>query len=247
MSYFGACIQLSSVCPLMLTIFRLARETSKRHPTLARPPRTSAPLMLNARTPSSFVCRLSAIAIAVALLAGCAGRPDSSSARPGAAESTAIADSIRSLVRAAYDLSAPDVPTRMLSIYPSEGSVISATAGRVTNTREMLGSAVQSFWDGVGRFMVRPSWNWESIDVDVLSRDVAVMTAQYTVRHWTYTGAPHVIGGVWTAVWQRRNGRWEVTHEHLSDMPRPTAERIEAEMPTIEPSTPPNPDSVPAR
>lgn len=202
--------------------------------------------MLNARSSSSLVIRFSAITVIIAQLSGCAGSSNTGSTRLGAAESTAIADSIRAIVRGAYDLSAPDVPTRMLSIYPNEGRVISATAGRVTNTREMLGSAVQSFWDGVGRFMVRPTWNWESIDVDVLSRDVAVMTAQYTVRHWTYTGAPHVIGGVWTAVWQRRDGRWEVTHEHLSDMPRPTAERIEAEMPTIAPSTPPNPDSVPA-
>lgn len=203
--------------------------------------------MLNARTLTSTTCRLSAIAVTVAMLAGCAGNSASGSPRLSAAESTAIADSIRSLVRGAYDLGAPDVPARMLSIYPREGRVVSATAGRVTASREMLGSAVQSFWDGVGRFMVRPSWNWESIDVDVLSRDAAVMTAQYTVRHWTYTGAPHVIGGVWTAVWQRRDGRWEITHEHLSDMPRPTAERIEAEMPTIEPTTPPDPDAVPAR
>ncbi len=177
-------------------------------------------------------------------LAGCAGAGSASGDRLTAAESRTIADSIRTLVRAAYDLSAGDVPAHMLSIYPTEGRVVSATAGRVTTTREMLGSAVQSFWDGVGRFMVRPTWNWEAIEIDVLSRDVAVMTAQYTVRHWTYTGAPHVIGGVWTAVWQRKDGRWEVTHEHLSDMPRPTAEAIEAEMPTIAPTTPPNPDST---
>lgn len=178
---------------------------------------------------------------------GCSANGSGSNAAVSSTEAQVIADSIRTLVRSAYDLSASDVPDRMLSIYPTDGRVVSATAGRVTTTREMLGSAVQSFWDGVGRFMVRPSWNWEAIEVDVLSRDAAVMTAQYTVRHWTYTGAPHVIGGVWTAVWQNRGGRWAITHEHLSDMPRPTAEAIEAQMPTIAPTTPPDPDSTTGR
>lgn len=191
--------------------------------------------------------RFVAFAFALVVCVGCSPGGAPAASPLTAAESRAIGDSIRTLVRDAYDLSASDVPKRMLSIYPDEGRVVSATAGRVTNTREMLGAAVRSFWDGVGRFMVKPTWNWEAIEVDVLSRDVAVMTAQYTVRHWTYTGAPHVIGGVWTAVWQRREGRWEVTHEHLSDMPRPTAEAIEAQMPTIAPSIPPDPDAPPTK
>jgi hypothetical protein len=197
--------------------------------------------MTTARFP--FTRHSAACGLALALSVGCSDRGAPAGAPLTAADSRVIGDSIRSLVREAYDLSASDVPERMLSIYPREGRIVSATAGRVTSTREMLGSAVRSFWDGVGRFMVKPTWNWEAIEVDVLSPDVAVMTAQYTVRHWTYTGAPHVIGGVWTAVWQRRERRWEVTHEHLSDMPRPTAEAIEAQMPTIAPSIPPHPDA----
>lgn len=187
------------------------------------------------------------IVLALLPLAGCTPSESASRASLSSADAQVIADSIRTLVRSAYDLSAGDVPAQMLSVYPTEGRVVSATAGRVTTTREMLASAVQSFWDGVGRFMVRPSWNWEAIEVDVLSRDVAVMTAQYTVRHWTYTGAPHVIGGVWTAVWQNRGGRWAITNEHLSDLPRATAEAIEAQMPTIAPTTPPDPDSTSSR
>jgi hypothetical protein len=32
-------------------------------------------------------------------------------------------------------------------------------------------------------------------------------------------GAPHVIGGAWTAVFARRDGRWAIVQEHLSDVP----------------------------
>jgi hypothetical protein len=31
---------------------------------------------------------------------------------------------------------------------------------------------------------------------------------------------PHVIGGAWTAVFQRRGRRWVIVQEHLSDAPQ---------------------------
>lgn len=150
---------------------------------------------------------------------------------PSATESTAIADSLRTLVREAYDLTRQDVVGSMLSLYPDDGRVVSATAGRTTTSRDSLGMAVRAFWDGVGRFMVRPDWTWGEMHVDVLDADHAVMTAEYTVPHWTDRGDPHVIGGVWTSVWSNRGGSWRIVHEHLSDLPRALAERIEATMP----------------
>lgn len=187
--------------------------------------------------------RATRAAMTVALLLTTACGTASSGALPPA-QSAAIADSIRAIVIKAYDLAPGDVPSRMLSVYPAEGRVVSATAGRVTATRDLLGSAVTAFWEGVGQYMVRPTWTWDAIEVDVLGRDAAVMTAQYRVPHWTSEGNPHVIGGVWTAVWQRRDGRWVVTHEHLSDMPRATAEGLEATMPHIAPTPPPAVDSL---
>jgi hypothetical protein len=189
----------------------------------------------SARSLPRLPIRTRAVAALVALVvASC--RPAAPVATLSSTESAAIADSIRAAVTRAYDLSTGDVPARMLSIYPNEGRVVSATAGRVTATRDLVGSAVRSFWEGVGQYMVRPTWTWDAIQVDVLSRDAAVMTAQYTVPHWTSDGNPHVIGGVWSAVWQRRDGRWLVTHEHLSDMPRAAAEALEATMPSIAPA-----------
>lgn len=186
------------------------------------------------------------LAALVGLFSSCASPASNDASGISAAESAQIGDSIRALVTTAYDLSAPDVAAGMLSLYPAEGRVVSATAGRVTATRDLLGSAVTSFWDGVGRFMIRPTWTWDVIQVDVISRDAAVMTAQYSVPHWTDRGDPHVIGGVWTAVWQRRGGRWEITNEHLSDMPRASAERIEATMTAIPPTAAPDSEAATA-
>jgi hypothetical protein len=38
---------------------------------------------------------------------------------------------------------------------------------------------------------------------------------------------PHVIGGAWTAVFEKRGGRWYVIQEHLSDLP-PVADSVSA-------------------
>lgn len=178
----------------------------------------------------SFGRRSSPLVAALLLVTACS-RQSADTMRPlSAADSSAIADSLSTLVKGAYDLSQGDVVRRMMSLYPDEGRVISATAGRVTLSRDSLASSVNAFWTGVGQFMVRPTWTWEAMDVDVLSRDAAVLTARYTVPHWTEENQAHVIGGVWTSIWQRRNGHWQVIHEHLSDMPRPVAERLEADM-----------------
>lgn len=156
----------------------------------------------------------------------------SSSAPLTAADSSAIADDLRDRVRKAYDLGQTEPPPveRFMSLYPAQEKVVSATAGRITTTRDSLEASIAAFWTGVGQFMVRPDWRWDAMLVDVLSRDAAVMTTSYAVPHYTDRGQAHVIGGVWTAVWRRGLGGWHITHEHLSDMPRVLAERLEAGM-----------------
>ena len=168
-----------------------------------------------------------AAALPVALATGCRSRDET----PSEAQVAAIADTLRGLVRNAYDLSRGDVVRRFMSLYPDRARVVSATAGRVTTSRDSLQASIRTFWDGVGRYMVSPQWTWGRMDVDVLGPTAAVMTAQYTVPHWTDRGTPHVIGGVWTSVWQRTGEGWRIVHEHLSDLPRPVAERLEAAMP----------------
>jgi ketosteroid isomerase-like protein len=171
-----------------------------------------------------------ALALCFSLLASCASDA-AGGAVPSQSVREAIADTLRAKVREAYDLSKGDPVRRFMSLYPAEGRIVSATGGRVSTTRDSLQASINAFWDGVGQHMVRPTWTWTDMQVDVVSRDAAVMTASYLVPHWTDVGRPHVIGGVWTSVWQRQTSGWRIVHEHLSDMPRAMAERMEATMP----------------
>ena len=156
---------------------------------------------------------LPAAAIVAAFACGPRSAPDMS-----ATEKTAIADSLKKLVVSAYDLSKPDPVKNLMSLYPSEGRVISASGGVTTTTRADLEKGVKAFWTYVGQNMKNPKWEWTSMNVDVLAPDAAVMTSTYRVPHLTPTGMNHVIGGAWTAVFQKRQGRWVIIQEHLSDV-----------------------------
>jgi Domain of unknown function (DUF4440) len=168
-------------------------------------------------------------AMLISLAACTTPRPVASSLTE--AERTAIADTIEQRLKAAYDLSQPDVVAHLMSVYPRSGSeVISAAGGRVTASRDTLEAGVRSFWETTGKFMKNPRWEWGPMHVDVLSRDAAVLTTTYVVPHLTPENEPHIIGGAWTSLWKRVDGNWVIVREHLSDMPRAAAERIEATM-----------------
>ncbi|HEX6313350.1 MAG TPA: nuclear transport factor 2 family protein [Gemmatimonadaceae bacterium] len=122
-----------------------------------------------------------------------------------------------------------------MRLYADTGPVISAASGGFTESRDSLERALTSFWTTAGQFMRQPTWTWGAMKVDVLSRNAAVVTARYTIPHWTPEGRPHVLGGAWTSVWARRGGRWMIVQEHLSDLPRPVAERVESTMPPAPP------------
>lgn len=190
-------------------------------------PQPDANMQSASRIPLRDALRRSLVLLAPLVVACSAPAPASDVSQAGA---TAIADTLRALVRDAYDLSKGDVVKRMMSVYPASGRVVSATGGRITTSRDSLQMAITAFWEGVGQHMVQPTWTWGPMEVDVLSSRAAVMSAQYTVPHWTDVGRPHVIGGVWTTTWTRDASGWHVVHEHLSDLPRPVAERMEATM-----------------
>ena len=147
-------------------------------------------------------------------------------------ERAAIADTIKQRLVSAYNLGSSDVVKSFMSVYPKSSSaqVISATGGRVTASRDTLEAGIRSFWESVGSLMKEPRWEWGPMLVDVLSRDAAVLTTTYVIPHHTEEGAPHVIGGAWTSLWKRVDGIWVIVREHLSDLPRAAAERMEATM-----------------
>lgn len=152
-----------------------------------------------------------------------------------APERQAVADSIKALLEKTYTFDGSDPVARFMSLYADTGSVVSAASGGFTTARDSVRNALATFWKTAGQYMQQPTWTWGTMKIDVLSRNAAVATARYTIPHWTPEGRPHVLGGVWTTVWTRRGGRWVIVQEHLSDLPRSVAERVEATMPAAPP------------
>ncbi len=136
-----------------------------------------------------------------------------------AADRREIADSLARQVKAASDLSKPDVVERMLSLYPPAGPIVSASAGHMITSRDTLAMGIKAFWDNVGVNMRQPQWVWDNMVVDVLAPNAAVMTATYHIPHLNPHNEPHVIAGAWTAAFEKRGSRWYVVQEHLSDAP----------------------------
>lgn len=153
------------------------------------------------------------------LLAGCGHQAATTDGRPPAAEQRAIADTIARLVKAAYDLTRPGAEERSIALYPDTGRVVSASAGHIITSRDSLVTGIRYFWSDVAANMRQPRWIWDQMLIDVLSPRAAVMTATYHVPHLTPQNQPHVIGGAWTAVFEKRGGRWVIIQEHLSDLP----------------------------
>src|SRR5690348_8866568 len=77
-------------------------------------------------------------ALLIALCAFAAACQSGSATELPPARRQAIADTLTKLLRSAYDLKASNPVQRFLSLYPDSGTVISASGGRVTTTRQAL-------------------------------------------------------------------------------------------------------------
>src|SRR4051812_15955763 len=95
--------------------------------------------------------------VALVLAAACAG------GSPSAADKQAIADSLARQVKAAYDITKPNVEQRLLSLYPATGRVVSASGGQVITSRDTLTLAIKAFWENVGANMRDPKWVWDEM------------------------------------------------------------------------------------
>lgn len=132
---------------------------------------------------------------------------------------TALADTLKARIEAAYDFTRPGVLERMNALYPDTGRVISASGGRVIASADSLKAGIATFWNNVGRNMKDARWVWGDVYVDRLGDDAAVLTATWSIPHIAPTGNPHVIQGAWTAVFKRIGGKWMIVVEHLSAPP----------------------------
>jgi len=181
---------------------------------------TFAPMAFPLPHPDRFRSRIFSILGSVTVFAAIAGSLACSprtAVDMSASEKNAIADSLKRLVVSAYELSRPDPVKNLMSLYPTDGRVISASGGAMTTTRPQLEQGIKAFWTYVGQHMRQPRWEWTSMNVDVLAPDAAVMTSTYSIPHQTPAGMDHVIGGAWTAVFQKQGDRWVIIQEHLSD------------------------------
>lgn len=161
-----------------------------------------------------------AIAALIGMLTGCS-QPKTPAESLTQAEKAEIEDSIRKLVIDTYDLTAPGVVDRLMSLYPDSGPVYSTSSGHIARTRAEVGEQIGTFWRYVGSNMREPKWEWTTMHVDVISPQAAALTASYRIHHLTPDNRPHEIAGAWTAVFVKRGARWFVIQEHLSDVPAP--------------------------
>jgi ketosteroid isomerase-like protein len=164
----------------------------------------------------------------LATLTACA--PSGAGSAPDAAERAAIADTLTAMIASAHEFASPgDQVARLMSLYDGD-RVISTSGGLITTTRDSLDLVIREFWESVGVRMQQPVFRWDEAHVDVLSRDAAVLTGRYSIPHLNPRGEPHVVAGVWTAAFARRNGEWRIIQEHLSEaVTRPDAPAAEAE------------------
>ena len=160
---------------------------------------------------------LTVAALAAALLAGC--REGSAASSPAA--DAALADTLVRRITDAYDFSRPDVVARLMALYPERGPLVSAAAGSVTSSRAGLQGEIVRFWERVGQNMRGPRFVVGDRHLVRLGPDAAALTITYSIPHHTPEGRPHTLSGAWTAVFQRREGRWLIVQEHLSDPPQP--------------------------
>jgi ketosteroid isomerase-like protein len=128
----------------------------------------------------------------------------------------ALADTLKRVIETAYDFTRPGIVQRMSALYPDTGRVISASGGQIITTADSVRKGIAAFWQNVGHNMQNPKWQWDSVYVDRLGQDVAVMTAKWSIPHIAPNNQPHVITGAWTAVFRRINGQWKIVQEHLS-------------------------------
>jgi hypothetical protein len=128
----------------------------------------------------------------------------------------ALADTLKARIEQAYDFTRPDVASRMSALYPDTGRVISASGGRIVTSPDSLRAGIATFWRNAGHNMRNPKWVWGDVYVERLDDDAAVLTATWSIPHIAPDDSPHVIRGVWTAVFRRIGGEWMIVTEHLS-------------------------------
>ncbi len=153
---------------------------------------------------------------------GACGGGDSPAREPApitAEANAALEDTLRRLISDAYRFDSGGGVSRLMSVYARGDAVASASGGRIIVGHDALQREMAGFWERVGRNMREPRFEISHSHLERLGPDGAALTFAYRIPHVTPDGRPHEAGGAWTAVFARREGRWMIVQEHLSDLP----------------------------
>jgi ketosteroid isomerase-like protein len=150
------------------------------------------------------------------LLSTIALRP-ATSQQPTAQQRAAITDTVKDLANKLFEAenrrdadvfmaqSSDDPDFRYISsgnLFPSKDSLSRSAHARVKSLKSLTYTLKQS-------------------GVTVLSPDAAVFTGAYDETAVDSTGKSQTFRDGWTAVYQRRNGKWKIIHGHFSRAPVP--------------------------
>ena len=130
---------------------------------------------------------------------------------PGQLDSTQRAAIEKAVKQAAWEHLTAENAATALSHYESDAVV--ASDGRLYPSFELFARDARDFYDTLQQVELAV---WDEIHVQVLSRDIAVLTSK--VR-WSSTDTEGVrldLTGIWTAVYVEHDGRWLIRTRHES-------------------------------
>lgn len=145
-----------------------------------------------------------------ALVLGCV-----SAQEPPPLRRAAIADSIRVRMDA---LSAAISERDLASVlgFREDSALVSVAGGSIAASPAAAAEATGDFY----RTLRQAVFRWDTIQVDVLDRDVALVAATWTFVATDTGGAPLSVAGAETYVWRRQGeGTWRIRQQHESYRP----------------------------
>lgn len=98
--------------------------------------------------------------------------------------------------------------TRLLSLYQESEELTYVSAGRIFRTHATMAGLIGSQFRGLAAADLR----WIEKHVDVLARDVAVVTSVYEFDATLESGDTTGSAGTFTCVYVQRDGVWEIRH-----------------------------------
>ena len=154
--------------------------------------------------------RVLLLATMLVLLARCSARPGVMSE----AERQAVADTIRQQAAALY----ADENRRSAEIFVaqmSDGEFHYASSGNLFPSKDSLARAARRRVASLKEltYTLRDSY------VTVLSPTAGVFSGSYDEVAVDSSGAKLVFRDAWTAVYERQDGKWNITHGHFSRAP----------------------------